>query len=893
MIKTKNLEKYYYKGSKNELHVVNNTSLELPSQGLITFLGHSGSGKTTLLNVLGGLDSANGTIEYDDLKINNYNMHKVDIYRLENISYVFQNYNLLQDETVYDNLRLALEVFGITDKEEVDKRIEYALKAIGMYKFRKKKAYALSGGQQQRVSIARALVKKCKIIIADEPTGNLDSENTVEVMNVLKKISKTSLVLLVTHNKEIADFYSDEIYELKDGCIINKYTPNDIEKLNVSFDNTIYLKDLEYKEEESTLGKIKVYYDSNEKVDLSIIIKNGNVYIESNSNIKLTKDSNLKIYNEHYKDQTKEELDLTFDNSWYSNDKKIGFFKETINNIKYGFLKFKNAKKMMKFLYFSLGLIGFLLATSFIVYTNSVTVDESEFFYNKNFNTLVNENFEYEEARTIRTLYENGDVDTVFEPKEVTLVYEKQITYQQKSSFQQDMKLAPLYPNLIELYLGAYPSDDNEILIPYHIAEELIDISLGTMNHSDLIGNRLTVRSKEYTAEFKISGITKNDQGYLYTLENRFLTFSYGRNDLLNTSTYRYAKYEVSQDGNKLYTVMYGRDVNLESKRLEVLCDFSKVDIGRLRYDENNDCYDIITYRYKETSNSITKEYKLYVVGYYLPNKYQVENTQYITNQLLPTAWYNNKSNNICSLGNDQYEIIEGRDIQNDDEVVVPYLYGAPIGSMIDKKTVVGIYTGTTLAMSYICIGTSNAIFLEHYNNEIVFLAEDVDKINDYFEQSNAGITCVDIYTHQYNLQRVDESKSLIIFTIVFIVLLTTSLVFMYFVMRSKMISNVYNIGIYRAIGATRWTLVKRFLAETIILALFTCFVGYVIATICIGLSINLINNIFSVNFLTIDWLFVGLGSIVMFIAIIFFGILPILLLLRKTPTMICAKYDI
>ncbi len=891
MINVKNLDKYYNKGTKNELHVINNTTLELPSQGIITFLGHSGSGKTTLLNVLGGLDSANGVISYDELDIKNYDMHKMDIYRLENISYVFQNYNLLQDETVYDNLRLALEVFGITDKEEVDKRIEYALKSIGMYKFRKKKAYALSGGQQQRVSIARALVKKCKIIIADEPTGNLDSENTIEVMNVLKKISKTSLVLLVTHNKEIADFYSDEIYEIKDGSIINRYIPSEIEKLNVGFDNTIYLKDLSYKEDNSSLGKIKVYYDSDEKVDLSIIIKNGNVYIESSSNIKLTKESNLKIYNEHYKDQTKEDLDLNFDNSWFSNDKKTSFFKETINNLKYGFLKFKNAKRMMKFLYFSLGLIGFLLATSFIIYTNSITVDESEFFYNKNFYTLVNENFKNEEAATIRKLYESDYTQNVFEPKDVTLLYEKQITYKQKSSFQQDLKLAPLYPELVELHIGNLPNDDNEILISNHIAQELIDISLGTMELEDLIGDTITVRSTGYTSEFKISGITKNDQGYLYVLQNRFLTFSFGRNDLLNTTTYRWSKGEVSQDGKKLYTVMYGRDVDENTARLEVLCNFTNVDIGRLKYNKENDSYGIMTYRYKETSTSKVVEYDLYIVGYYLPNKYEIENTQYITNQLLPTSWYNNKSNDICSLGIDQYEIIEGRNIQNDDEVVVPYLYGYPIGSMLLNKKVVGIYTGSTLAMSYKCIGTSNRVFLENYCNETVFLSDDIESIADYLKDS--GIRCIDLYTHQYELKKVDENKSLIIFTIVFIVLLTTSLVFMYFVMRSKMISNVYNIGIYRAIGATRMTLIKRFLAETIILAIFTCFIGYIVATIGIGLSINLINSIFSVKLLTIDWGFVSLGSIVMFVAIIFFGILPILLLLRKTPTMICAKYDI
>lgn len=887
MIKTNKLDKYYFKGTKNELHVINNTSIELPSTGLITFLGHSGSGKTTLLNVLGGLDSANGLIEYDDLKVNNYNMHKIDVYRLENISYVFQNYNLLQDETVYDNLRLALEVFGITDQEEVDRRIEYALKAIGMYKHRKKKAYALSGGQQQRVSIARALVKKCKIIIADEPTGNLDSENTVEVMNVLKKISKSSLVLLVTHNKEIADFYSDEIYEIKDGSIINKYTPSEIEKLNVSFDNNVYLKDLGYKEEETALGKIKVYYDSNEKVDLSIIIKNGNVYIESDSNIKLTKESNLKIYNEHYKDQSKEELELNFDNSWYSNNKKIGFFKESINNLKYGLLKFKNAKKMMRFLHFSLGLIGFLLATSFIIYTNSINVDESEFFYNENFNTLVNESFEQAEAETIKELYDDKLIQTVFEPKPITLVYNKQITYMQNTAFRKDLKLAPLYEEFVQLHMGKFPEYDDEILIPYEVAESLIEISLGTMTLEDLIGDNLTVQSDGYTKDFYISGITINDQGYLYALENSFLTYSFGRNDLANSTTYRYYKNEVSASGERLYKVVFGNDIDPKSGRIEVLADFTKVeDASKLKYYDSIKAYSIVTYK-----TMANVEYDLYVVGFYVPTKYEISNTQYIASELLYTSWYETKSKGIASFLHDQYEIISGRDIQNDNEIIVPYLSNFKIGMSLFGKTIVGIYTGSTLAMSYKCIGTSNSVYLEYYNNEIVFLTDKVEEINETLNET--GIKCIDLYTHLFNTKRVDESKSLIIFTIVFIVLFTTSIVFIYFVMRSKMISNVYNIGIYRAIGATRITLIKRFLAETFILALFTCFVGYIIASVGIGFTINLINNIFNVELLTIDWSIVCFGSIVMFIVILFFGILPILLLLRKTPTMICAKYDI
>ncbi len=121
MIKINNLNKYYHKGKQNEIHVINNTSLELPSIGLVSILGPSGSGKTTLLNVIGGLDKAEGTICYDDIRIKNSHMYKVDKYRKENIGYIFQNYNLLHEETVFENLRIALELVGVTDKEEVQK----------------------------------------------------------------------------------------------------------------------------------------------------------------------------------------------------------------------------------------------------------------------------------------------------------------------------------------------------------------------------------------------------------------------------------------------------------------------------------------------------------------------------------------------------------------------------------------------------------------------------------------------------------------------------------------------------------------------------------------------------------------------------------------------------
>ena len=212
MIKVSNLNKYYNKNKTNEIHVINDVTLELPSHGLISFLGASGSGKTTLLNIIGGLDKAQGTISYDSFEMNKYEMSKIDKYRNDNFGYVFQSYNLLLNETVYDNLKIALELINIYDEKETQSRIEYALKSVGMYKYRNKKASQLSGGQQQRIAIARALIKHCKVIIADEPTGNLDSANAIEVMNILKSISKKTLVLLVTHNEQLANFYSNYIY---------------------------------------------------------------------------------------------------------------------------------------------------------------------------------------------------------------------------------------------------------------------------------------------------------------------------------------------------------------------------------------------------------------------------------------------------------------------------------------------------------------------------------------------------------------------------------------------------------------------------------------------------------------------------------------------------------
>ncbi|HOA63756.1 MAG TPA: ABC transporter ATP-binding protein, partial [Bacilli bacterium] len=245
MIKVVNLNKKYNTHRRNEIHVLNNISLEFNSTGLVCILGPSGSGKTTLLNAIGGLDKVDsGEIYLAGEKITKYNFSKWDRLRRQNIGFIFQNYALLPDLTVYENVRFTLQMMDISE-EEIQRRVEYALQAVNMEKFINRKARNLSGGQQQRVAIARALVTSPNVIIADEPTGNLDAANSMQIMNIIKKISKECLVILVTHNRSLASFYADQIIEIKDGKIINDYTNTSTGSFEIKHDQNIYLQELQ------------------------------------------------------------------------------------------------------------------------------------------------------------------------------------------------------------------------------------------------------------------------------------------------------------------------------------------------------------------------------------------------------------------------------------------------------------------------------------------------------------------------------------------------------------------------------------------------------------------------------------------------------------------------
>ena len=244
MIEIKDLVKDYVVGNKQTLRAIKNINLTFSDNEFTSILGQSGCGKTTLLNLIGGLDlPTSGDIIFNSLSIPKMKANQIDAYRNNQIGFILQNYYLIPSFNVLDNVKMAVS-FGNLSKNEIDKKAREVLEKVGMKDYIKSLPKQLSGGQQQRVAIARALVNNPSIILADEPTGSLDNSTAKEIMDLLKELSKDKLVIMVTHNEEIAKKYSTRIIRMHDGQIAsdkvlssNKEKVNEKpnEKVNLSF----------------------------------------------------------------------------------------------------------------------------------------------------------------------------------------------------------------------------------------------------------------------------------------------------------------------------------------------------------------------------------------------------------------------------------------------------------------------------------------------------------------------------------------------------------------------------------------------------------------------------------------------------------------------------------
>lgn len=218
MIILDKINKYYYSGGE-KIHAVKDLSAVFPDTGLVFILGPSGSGKSTLLNMLGGLDNPDsGDIWIENKKLSSLSKAEKTAYLNSYLGFVFQEYNILKDLSLKENITLALEIQKHSRKE-INKRFREIIDAVELNGLEKRKVNQLSGGQKQRIAIARALIKQPKMIIADEPTGNLDSETSKNIFTLFKELSKNLLIIIVSHDEESAEIFADQIIRMDVGGV--------------------------------------------------------------------------------------------------------------------------------------------------------------------------------------------------------------------------------------------------------------------------------------------------------------------------------------------------------------------------------------------------------------------------------------------------------------------------------------------------------------------------------------------------------------------------------------------------------------------------------------------------------------------------------------------------
>ncbi|MCM1130232.1 MAG: ABC transporter ATP-binding protein/permease [Roseburia sp.] len=897
MIRIVNLNKFYNKNKSNELHVINNTTLEIQNTGLVTFLGASGAGKSTLLHVIGGLDKATGDIFYDDFNIMKVRTAKLDKYRNANIGYVFQNYNLLPNLTVYENMKMQLDLLDIDNEQQINQAIRYCLELVNMRRYERRNVSALSGGQQQRVAIARALVKGAKMIIADEPTGNLDSKNSIEIMNILKQLSKHILVVLVTHDRNLAMHYSDRIIELVDGKIISdSLNQNDNTLLHVD-SNALYLDAYKKLTNELDQNKLQIYSNTDEPINIDIVIEKNMIYIRNNSSIP------LKIIGENTDKYLMEsapkaeKLDENFKvlepiKITPSPKRSFAKWKKKLKQSLYEF--FFHINKRTKFLYASFILIGIILCLC----VNSLNLclnPDSNLFENSSVDTLKVFPSNANVNNVYGATFETNEILEILDNENILGVadYLTSITFDCRVIGNRKITASiknHIYITCNNYFEKQYTLENNEIIISNKLADSLIEYlsPYGYTSYSKLINLKLeTAITNYYTGEIIIKEIIKTNNNSIILSDDLFFA------DRHTKLAGNYIQYSVLENTDaNLTNIVYAPPIDLTQRTIY------KVYISENLWDDFY-YYDPVLKKYFTSSNCFD------IVGI-LPNaSFQIvfqtqEGLDYMIRSSIQTD-----SLIFKPYDAEKIKIVEGEMPKNSNEILLPYnsflKRDYPLESEIDyglylKCKVVGYYEATypdeinyiycpyTLAYKNKVLAFFSEL-MKKENKEIDFYVKDYEEAKKYFIDIGypSEITTEYLIHNNLNEKLLISQITLSITASIIVVML----VFIFFINRSKMIHNIYSIGVLRALGASKFKIVSQYIVQSVLLTTFTIAIGF---TIMYLLSLNL--NRFLAGFAFDFYLFV-LIIIGIYLIMIIAAITPIVSLLKKTPIEIIAKYDI
>lgn len=986
MIRIQGLEKYYNKGRESEIHVLNNITLDLPEKGMVAIFGKSGCGKTTLLNTVGGLDTfMSGSLTVDGKSIR----ENTDALRNEYIGYIFQNYNLDKTASCFDNVAAALRLCGIEDEGEIRTRVAAALTNVGMEKYALRAPDTLSGGQQQRIAIARAIVKNPRVILADEPTGNLDETNTVMIMDLLKEISRDHLVLLVTHEESLVDFYCDRVIELSDGRVVSDRSNASAEGYIARDKNHIFLGELAKSRIKGDCTSV-TYYGEEPSAPLHITVVNqgGKMYlrVDTPGVQVLDESSEIRLIEGVYKESAKQEsAQRGIDMSALPpvKGKRYGRLFTLRSSIRSGYQRsFKSKKKRGRSLRACMALFAAIMVfMSAIFGTAFGDLSKIQNSYNHNVfyvfstdanvsetlnNAVGNAETGIDYIRLMR-YFPDGDEDITFR----TASFETFEPYGFESGLRTNVvRLSSVLTKDMKLLAGKRDGlAEEEILITSRVADALLEQStLGYITeYKDLLG-LITYDYGVDGKNLRIGGIVKSDESAIYlsdlamakAVKAEFYAYYYmPASDFGMTVGDGEATLMAKLDAKTDPLPKIGEMIKLRGMDFKVTeirendgydTYLSKQNITKL----SSDAY--FTEMLKKESPSLTEgtdDFKTALSA--LVNEHYFEYCDYYYEHMdayLSEAYIFRKDNidlwlymekgveeaKYCFMEQSYFKALKYKEMHGSypkkDEVATlcadipdPYdnilsYYGLYEDEFYSSAGSVELYDITYLVSDadYISlskrVGTTHptavyvaeesnfedeawpdyidyerAIYTVIHSSDPAKTAEwlastfpDLEDPNDYHKAIITPDTVFDTLIRE-------NTAAIVTNLITMAVLLALMSLCMYFIMRSSLMSRIKEVGILRAIGVSKKNLAFKFFVEAAVLTSLTVLIGYLCTSAFMLASLSL--SPFTADIFYYPLWLAAVDLVLLLGISLFFGMLPILILLRKTPNEILTKYDV
>ena len=871
MIRIQNLHKFFNKGRQNEIHVINDVSLELPEKGLVAVFGKSGCGKTTLLNVIGGLDSFHSgelTLDGMEMKTN------ADELRNRYIGYIFQNYHLNKNETCFDNVANALRLCGITDGDVLETRVMAALTNVGMEKYRSRTPDTLSGGQQQRIAIARAIVKNPHIILADEPTGNLDEANTIHIMNLLREIARDRLVLLVTHEASLVDYYCDTVIELQDGRVVDVKHNTDAFGYSARSKNDVFLGELEHSLLTNDQTQVEYFGEQpSQPIRLRIVNNGGRIYLQVQSpNVQiLDETSEIRLREGVFERESKTvQGDARVDMSRLPpvEGSRFGKLFSLRSSIKSGYhANFHQKRKGKKLLLACMTCFSAVLVLLTAIFGTAIgTLIDADQAYNHNVFYVYTPNVDVSQQLNAAVqdpstgvdyvrIYGSrglprGDQDIGFHAG----YFETFETGRYSDSIRShgvclDVTLADPLPLVAGRKTELAITD---LLITTAVADKLLEASpLSYIRDYDslvgLVTNYFSLNGKT----LRVAGVVESEETAIY-----FTEAALSQTVLLNSGSlaaYPASTYEISlESGSVIYVTDGDEPKNIKAPEVgdSILIHGHAFTVSEIKSVKPG-------HSFGEDGHGNAPYY--FSRGYLLSDG----DINQITKQIGET---DPSATTLNSYGYVQYEY---------------YYKEAAVSPAYDMTEEIIISPGSSGSMLYTVLHSNDPAKTTAWLNEHF---SELSTGNDYW---SALITPDTVYE-----EVIREKKQEIIgqLTVMGVLLIVMS-VCMYFIMRSSLMNRIKEIGIYRAIGVSKRNLAFRFFVESMVLTTLTVLVGFLVISAALTAWLSS-SPMMSQLFFYPPWLALIILTLLAGVCV-FCGTVPILRLLRKSPSEILAKYDI